>query len=283
MHHSCHHYNTLEFAAPKALTENNIFGLIIAAFFDRKRRKLSRIRWREYFLAQAKICQVTTDSSSLVIVLYALALLLSQEQDRVEIWHQIGVKLGELVHPSNRKRARWLTSLADYCLRKGLRHADLPQNGAIRRDRAELLSKVGRFEEAQSQIRQSARILLLADDATGLALTRISRAIVYYRWSQAIADQSKRSMLLHQAQNGLKRSLVYSKRHSSTISSSRLCLGKPKYASHFSSSRESGAGWQWQVMPSLPVEGWPSSALLKSLSVPIHCGDKSVRQSITRR
>lgn len=168
---------------------------------------MSRIRWREYFLAQAKICQVTTDSSSLVIVLYALALLLSQEQDRVEIWHQIGVKLGELVHPSNRKRARWLTSLADYCLRKGLRHADLPQNGAIRRDRAELLSKVGRFEEAQSQIRQSARILLLADDATGLALTRISRAIVYYRWSQAIADQSKRSMLLHQAQNGLKRSV----------------------------------------------------------------------------
>lgn len=168
---------------------------------------MSRTGWRDYFLAQAKICQVTTDSRSLVIVQYTLALLLSQEQDRVEIWHQIGVKLGELIRPLNRKRARWLTSLADYCLRKGLRHADLSQNGAIRRDRAELLSKVGRFEEAQSQIRQSAKILLLADDAPGLALTRISRAIVYYRWSQAIADRSKRSMLLHQAQNGLKRSV----------------------------------------------------------------------------
>lgn len=163
-----------------------------------------QVRQRAYSLLSTKAHKWQTRHyfQPAIIALYLLAILFADERQRVELWQQVGVNLTRLSRGALRVPA---SNAANWCFAAALRHGDASQKGAIRRDKAELLSKLGRFEEAQKQIRLSAKIFLKNKDIAGLRLTRIVRAVVYYRWAVSLPTGHRRSNLLCNAFEGLER------------------------------------------------------------------------------
>lgn len=165
-----------------------------------------QIRQRTYafFYKQAHDTQVHRYFQPAIISLYLAAIVFADEHQRVELWQQVGVNTTRLSHGALKK---FFGTLANWCFTRALLHGSVRQKGAIRRDKAELLSKLGRFEEAQREIRLSTKLLLKTKDTAGLRLTRIIRAVVYCRWAVSLPAGSKRSALLCGAFEGLERVL----------------------------------------------------------------------------
>ncbi len=163
-----------------------------------------RERIYSFFAIQAHRWQVRHYFQPAIIMLYLVAIVFADERQRVELWQQVGVNLTKLSGGLLKTSA---SKSADWCFRTALRHGDARQKGAIHRDQAELLSKLGRFEEAQQHIRLSAKLLLRAQDEDGLLLTRIIRSIVYCRWAISLPFGQERSNLLCNAYDSLNKVL----------------------------------------------------------------------------
>ncbi len=168
--------------------------------FDRQKQ-------HDRFLQRAKNLQTTTYNQPRIITYYLLAASLAGERGRVEIWQQIGVNLTRLAKGPLQQPVDWL---ALSFFRRATRHGDLRQRGAIRRDQAELLSKLGRFDEAREHLHLSVKNLIEADDKDGLNLTRIVRGVVYCRWANNLSAETshrERFSLLSNAHDSLTRAL----------------------------------------------------------------------------
>lgn len=159
-----------------------------------------RQRWHDHFLERAQGLQITSYNRLLIIAYYLLAAVMTDQRGRVDIYQQIGVNMTRLAKGVLKRPVKWL---AMSFFNRALIHSDLRQHGAILRDQAELLSKIGQFDEAQKLLEISIVTLLQADDHNGITLTRIIQGVTYYR--QWDAEGRSDQLLLQDALKNLAR------------------------------------------------------------------------------